>query len=134
MQLSDAVVGLHLVLGHGKAASLSAGHRTLGVVLTALEMMAEVVQLDDGRAAVVGVLAAQLAAGQQVAEYSGNGLQLVGLDGLPVNRAGGLARDPFPDAGETEGVLAVGGLHGILQDARANGAEQLLVHCPVKAG
>ena len=49
--------------------------------------------------------------GKHVSENPWDGLEGLAVgDGQPVHGARRLPRDPLPDAGEAEGVLAVGGL------------------------
>ena len=67
--------------------------------------------------------------GEHVPEDPGHGLEGLAVgDRQPVDGARRLPGDPLPDAGEAEGVLAVGGLSWIFENSRTDGANKLLVH------
>lgn len=102
---------LQLVLGYHEAAALLARQRPLRIVLALVQVRRQAVQLEDGRAAVRSIVAADAESGQQVAQNSGDGPQVGRCDGVAVHWTGRLAGQPFGYAIAAEGVFADTCLH-----------------------
>ena len=70
-------------------------------------MRGQHVEFYDHAAAEAGIVAGDVESGEEVAEDARHGLQLVGRDGVAVDRARGLARQPLVDARRAEGMFTL---------------------------
>ena len=70
-------------------------------------MRGQHVEFYDNAAPEAGIVAGDVESGEEVAEDARHGLQLVGRDGVAVDRARGLARQPLVDARRAEGMFTL---------------------------